>query len=232
MQTLSTFCQVFLVRVGDTLALLAKNLISLVEMSTEKEEPRKRNGQMLDDIVRDADEYYNYLRGKNVNETRLHVVVVSLVVWFASFAAIGLSAFALYGRMIYYVLVSFLIAIVIAAVAGVTAYAIRRRRGFKFAEFGALLKNVKEGGASSEDGLHLMDAMHQAALLAKKRKLDSAFEYGVVSFALVALVGMNAAVGALAGVIVYLYFRFEALREYEKEEKRYEDSKRDLLQIL
>ncbi len=55
---------------------------------------------MLDDIVRDADEYYNYLKGKHVNETRLDAIVVSLVVWSASFAAIGLSAFALYGREI------------------------------------------------------------------------------------------------------------------------------------
>jgi Flp pilus assembly protein TadB len=199
-------------------------------MSTEKEEPKKQNGQMLEDIVRDADEYYNYLKGKNVNETRVHVAVVSLVVWFASFAAIGLSSFAIYGRQISYLVVAFVIAIVIGAVAGITTYA--RRRRFKFAEFGDLLQKVKERGASSEDGLHLMDTMHQAALLAKKRKLDSALEYGVLSFALVALVGMSAAVGALAGVIVYLYFRYEAQREYEKEEKRYEDSKRDLLQIL
>jgi hypothetical protein len=43
---------------------------------------------------------------------------------------------------------------------------------------------------------------------------------------------MNAAVGALAGVIAYLYFRFEALREYEREEERYEDSKKELLRSL
>jgi ABC-type multidrug transport system fused ATPase/permease subunit len=199
-------------------------------MSTEKEEPSKQNGQMLEDIVREADEYYNYLKGKNVNETRVHVAVVSLVVWFASFAAIGLSAFALYGREISLLLVSFVIAIVIGAASGITTYA--RRRQFKFAEFGDLLQKVQQRGASSEDGLQLMDTMHQAALLARKKKLGSAFEYGVLSFALVALVGMSAAVGALAGVIVYLYFRYEALREYEKEEKRYQDSKRDLLQIL
>jgi hypothetical protein len=121
---------------------------------------------------------------------------------------------------------------VIAAAAGLVTYATRRRRGFKFAELGALLKKMKEGGASSEDGLRLMDAMHQAALVAKKRKMDSAFEYGVIAFTLVALIGMNAAVAALAGVVAYLYFRFEALRGYEREEKRYEDSKNGLLQSL
>jgi len=201
-------------------------------MTSQGEESEQRNGQKLDDIVRDADEYYTYLKRKHVNETRLDFVVVGLVVWFASFAAIGFSAFALYGRMIYYVAVAFSIAVVIGAAAGLVTYWIRRRRGFKFAELGVLLSKMKVGGASSEDGLRLMDAMHQAATAVKKRRLDSAFEYGVVAFALVALIGLNAATGALAGVIVYLYFRFEALREYEKGEEKYEDSKRELLQSL
>jgi len=201
-------------------------------MTSQGEESGQRNGQKLDDIVRDADGYYTYLKRKHVNETRLDFVVVGLVVWFASFAAIGFSAFALYGRMIYYVAVAFSIAVVIGAAAGLVTYLIRRRRGFKFAELGVLLSKMKVGGASSEDGLRLMDAMHQAATAVKKRRLDSAFEYGVVAFALVALIGLNAATGALAGLIVYFYFRFEALREYEKGEERYEDSKRELLQSL
>jgi hypothetical protein len=201
-------------------------------MTTEGEEPGQRSDQMLDDMVRDADEYYSYLSGKHVNETRLDVAVVSLVVWFAAFAVLGLGSLAIYGRDIYFIVVSFLVAIVIGAAAGLVTYTIRRRRGFKFADLGVLLKKMKEGGASSEDGLRLMDAMHQAALVVKKRKMDSAFEYGVIAFTLVVLIGMNAAIGALAGVIAYLYFRFEALREYEKEETRYEDSKKDLLQSL
>src|SRR5213080_801515 len=82
-------------------------------MTSQGKESGQHNGQKLDDIVRDADEYYSYLKGKHVHETRLDVVVVSLVVWFASFAAIGFSAFALYGRMIIYVAVAFLAAIVI-----------------------------------------------------------------------------------------------------------------------
>jgi len=201
-------------------------------MTSQAEESGQRNGQKLDDIVRDADEYYTYLKRKHVHETRLDVVVVGLVVWFASFATIGFSALALYGRMIYYVAVAFSIAVVIGAAAGLVTYLIRRRRGFKFVELGALLSRMKAGGASSEDGLRLMDATHQAATAVKKRRLDSAFEYGVVAFALVALIGLNAGIGALAGVIVYLYFRFEALREYERGEERYEDSKRQLLQSL
>jgi hypothetical protein len=200
----------------------------------EESGPRRIADRTLDDIVRDADEYYNYLIGRHASKTRLDVVVVSLVVWFAAFAVLGLGSFAIYGEKIQYIVISFLIAIVIGVAAGLATYATRRRRGFKFAELGALLKKMKEqGGApSSEDGLHLMDAMHQAALVAKKRKMDAAFEYGVVAFIIVALIGMNAATGALAGVVAYLYFRFEALREYEKEDERYEDSKKELLQSL
>jgi len=201
-------------------------------MTTTGEESGQRSDQKLADIVRDADEYYNNLRRKHVSDTRLDVGVVSLVVWFASFAGVGLSALALYGRDIRYVFVSFLVAIVIATAAGLATYTIRRRRGFKFAELGVLLNKMKQGGATSEDGLHLMDAVRQASLVAKKRMMDSAFKYGVVAFAIVALIGLNAAIGALAGVIVYLYFRFEALRGYDKEEKRYEDSKKELLQSL
>ena len=158
--------------------------------------------------------------------------MVSLVVWFASFAVLGLTSILIFGYVISYIVLPFLIAIVIGAAAGVATYLIRQRRGFKFAELGVLLKKMKQGGVSSEHGLHLMDAMHQARLVARKRKMDSAFEYGVLAFALVALIGRNAAIGALAGVIVYLYFRFEALRGFEKEETRYEDSKKELLQNL
>jgi hypothetical protein len=188
--------------------------------------------EKLDDIVRDADEFYNNLRRKHVSDTRLDVAIVSLVVWFASFATIGAISVFAFGKGIEYVLLSFLVGIVIAAMAGLLTYMIRRRRGFKFAELGVLLNQMKQSGVSSEDGLHLMDAVRQASLVAKKRKMDSAFKYGVLAFAIVALIGLNAGIGALAGVVVYLYFRFEALREYEREETRYEDSKQDLLHSL
>ncbi len=201
-------------------------------MTAGGEESGQRADQKLDDIVRDADEYYNNLRRKHVSDTRLDVAVVSLVVWFASFAVIGLTSILVFGREIGFVVLAFLAALVIAAGAGITTYVSRRRRGFKFAELGVLLNKMKQGGVSSEDGLHLMDAVRKASLVAKKRKMDSAFKYGVVAFAIVALIGLNAAIGALAGVIVYLYYRFETLREYEKEEKRYEDSKKELLQNL
>jgi len=134
--------------------------------------------------------------------------------------------------LIGYLLAAFLASIAIAIGAGFVTYIFRRRRAFKFTELGVLVAKVKQGGASSEDGLHLMDAMHQAAFAVRKRRLTSALEYGIVGFAIVTILGLNAGLGALAGVIVYLYFRYEALREYERGEERYENSKRALLQSL
>jgi len=198
-------------------------------MTAEGEGTREPTDQMLSDVVRDADEYYAQLRRRHVGETRLHVAIVSVVVWFAAFVVLGVGAYVTVrsAAVIEYLLAAFLVAIVIGVAAGLAMYGIRRKRGFKFAELGALLEKMKVGKVSSEDGLRLMDVMHQAALTVRKQRLDSAFEYGVAAFILVSLIGLNAGVGALAGVIVYLYLRFEALREYEREDERYEDSKKE-----
>jgi hypothetical protein len=201
---------------------------------TTAEESGQRNGQKFDDIVNDADEYYNYLKGKHVHETRLDTIIVGLVVWFASFVVLGVGVvYTIKGSMaVDYLAGAFLGSIVIGAVGGLVTFLVRRRRGFKFAELGVLIQKMKSESASSEDGLRLMDSMHQVAAAVKKRRLDSALEYGLIAFAVVALVGLNAGIGALAGVIVYLYFRYEALREYERGEERYENSKKMLLQSL
>jgi len=203
-------------------------------MTAEREEPGQRNGQKLDDIVQDADEYYNYLKEKHVQQTRLDAIIVGLTVWFGAFVALGVGAYTTIqaSALIGYLLAAFLASIAIAVGAGLATYIVRRRRGFKFTELGVLVAKVKQGGASSEDGLHLMDAMHQAAFAVRKRRLTSALEYGIIGFAIVTILGLNAGIGALAGVIVYLYFRYEALREYERGEERYENSKRLLLQSL
>ena len=203
-------------------------------MTSEREGPGQKNGQKLDDIVQDADEYYTYLKEKHVQQTRLDSIIIALVVWFGAFVVLGVGAYTTISgsAFIGYLLAAFIASIVIGAGAGITTFLIRRRRAFKFAELGQLVSKMKQGGASSEDGLHLMDAMHQAAFAVRKRRLTSAFEYGVLAFAIVTVLGLNAGFGALAGVIVYLYFRFEALREYERGEERYENSKKVLLQSL
>jgi hypothetical protein len=198
----------------------------------------EQNGEaakkMLGEMVRDADEYYARLKAQHVNQTRVHVAVIGAVVWFAVFVALGLAVyFNIHGTAVPLDLLwAFLTAVVSGALVGGIMYVVRRQREFKFAELGSLLARMKGGKVSSEDGLRLMDLMHQAALIMKKQRLDSALEYGIGAFILVSFVGLNTGYGALAGVVVYLYFRFEALKDYEREEERYEASKKDMLLSL
>jgi len=219
-------------------------------MSSEGVAPGQRNGRKLDDVVREADAYYDYLRKKDVNQTRLDIAVVTSIVWFSAFVVLGFTSLALSGclspstfsicvsgsapsKVLFrYLLISAGFCTLAAVTAGLVTYVVRRKRRSKFAELRTLLDKMQGGGASSEDGLHLMDAMHQAALVVKKRKVDSAYEYGVVGFILVSIFANNGVAGIVAGVLSYLYFREKALREYEKEDKRYEDSKTELLQSL
>ena len=198
----------------------------------------EQNGEaadkLLNDMVRDADEYYARLNLQQVNQTRIYSAVMGAVIWFAVFAGLGIALyFNVKGPGISLDLLwAFLTAVASGIIAGAIMYVVRRRRASKFSDLGTLLTKMKQGRASSEDGLRLMDLMHQAALTMRKQRLDSAFAYGVSAFILVSIVGLNAGFGALAGVVTYLYFRFEALREYEKEDERYEVAKRDIILSL
>ena len=182
-------------------------------------------------MVQEAEEWYAYLRKKHDDETRTEIVVVALVAFVAVLIGAALSFALVFHTFVNltYLLIGL---VLIPAAAGVATWAIRRRRRFTFAELGSLVAKMKSGQASAEDGLRLADAMHDALLAMKKGKMDSAFTNGVVAFLLVAVFGLNIAVGLLTGAIVYLYFRFEALRDYENESRRYEESKKELLQSL
>jgi len=198
----------------------------------------EQNGEaadkLLSDMVQDADEYYARLNVQQFNQTRIYAAVMGSVIWFAVFAGLGIALyFNVKGPDITIDLLwAFLTAVASGFVTGAIMYLVRRQRASKFANLGALLTKMKQGRVSSEDGLHLMDLMHQAALTMRKQRLDSAFAYGVGAFILVSFVGLNPGFGGLAGVVTYLYFRFEALREYEKEDERYEVAKRDIILSL
>jgi hypothetical protein len=191
-------------------------------------------GKLLSGMVQDADEYYSRLKQQHANQTRVHVAVIGSVVWFATFVVLGLAVyFNIKGPDFNPDLLwAFLTAVASGIIVGGIMYYVRRQRGFKFEELGVMIDKIKAGKASSEDGLRLMDLMHQAALTMRKQRLDTAQEYGVGAFILVAVVSLNAGFGALAGVIAYLYFRFEALRDYEREDEKYEAAKKDILLSL
>jgi hypothetical protein len=61
--------------------------------------------------------------------------------------------------------------------------------------------------------------------IARKRNQDSLL-FGVVAFLLAAIVGQNFGLGIIAGVLVWLYFRYETNRSYEREISKFEEQKR------
>jgi hypothetical protein len=202
-------------------------------MSSDSEEATQSVNAKLDGMVQDAEELCAFMKRKHDSETRAAAVSVGAVAWLAALFGLAVVSSATSSPIFFGNPVGFFIAVSAIAVAcAVSTYALRRRRRFPFAELNALVVKMKEGKASPEDGLRLVDSMHEAMLALKKGKVDDAFWYGAVAFVLVGLFGKNVAVGLLAGVIVYLYFRHEALGEYENESRRYEESKRDFAQSL
>jgi len=202
-------------------------------MSSDSEEATQSVNAKLDGMVQDAEELCAFVKKKHDSETRAEVVSVGAVAWLVALVGLGVGSAATSSPIFFGNPVGFFIAVsAIAAGCAGTTYALRRRRRFPYAELNALVVKMKEGNVSPEDGLRLVDSMHEVVLALKKGKVDDAFWYGGVAFALVAFFGKNVAFGLLAGVIVYLYFRYEALREYEKESRRYEESKRDFAQSL
>jgi len=201
-------------------------------MSSDSEVRQSISAQ-LQGILSDAEESYVYLKRKHENDTRLEVALASILVWVSALVVLGVSSFRLFGAVLFSNAPAFFLLITaVAAASGLLTYAVRRRRIFPFAELGALIGKMKGGAVSSEDGLKLIDATQQAMLAVKKGKVDSVFGRGVLAFILVAVFGQNVAVGLLAGIVVYLYFRHETIREYEKEEARYAESKSAVLQRL
>jgi hypothetical protein len=190
--------------------------------------------KLLGDMVQDGEEYYAAFKQLVANQSRVNAIIIGIAVWFAAFVALGLAVYFNFQGPNFNtdLLWAFLTAVAGGVVVGVIMYYVRRQSGSQFQEFGALLDKMKQGKATSEDGLRLMDLMHQTVLIMRKQRLDQAVSYGVAAFVLVTVVGVNAGFGALAGVVTYLYFRFEAFRKYEREEERYETAKKDVLLSL
>jgi len=202
-------------------------------MSSDSEEAAQSANAKLDGMVQDAEELCAFMKRKHDGETRAAAVSVGAVAWLAALFGLGVISSAVSSPIFFGDPAGFFVAVTAIAVAcAVSTYALRRRRRLPFAELNSLVNKMKEGKASPEDGLRLVDSVHEAMLALKKGKVDDAFWYGAVAFFLVGLFGKNVAVGLLTGVIVYLYFRHEALGEYENESRRYEESKRDFAQSL
>lgn len=208
--------------------------VSATTMSSDSGTAEKSIGLEIQSVVQSSETYYEYLKKKREDETTAESFVVGFVTAVAALIILALGSKAMFGVFfISYASLGIAAVAVVGIASGLLTYAVRRRRKFPFAELGDLIAKMKSGGeVSSADTLKLVDRMHEALVAVKKGKVDGAFTKGIVAFILVALFGQNVAVGLLAGIVVYLYFRYEALKEYENEWRRYEESKKEFVESL
>ncbi|MDG6934185.1 MAG: hypothetical protein JRN68_05765 [Nitrososphaerota archaeon] len=188
----------------------------------------------LDDVLRSAEDWYIYLRKKHDGETIAWTVAMGVIAWLAALLILALSSFTLlHVFFASYLLEGITVITILAVAVSLLTYFIRRRRAFPFVELRNLIDKMKNASEiSSYDYLKLVDQMHDVLLAVKKGKLDSAQGDGIVAFIVVALFGFNIGLGLLAGIIVYLYFRYEAIREYDNETRRYLEAKREFIEGL
>jgi len=112
-----------------------------------------------------------------------------------------------------------------------TYFLLRRKHNAELKDLSSLITemkktNGKDGGGITEDALSLADKiLTLLPQLVWKRNQDSLL-FGVVAFILAAIFGNNLAVGILVGVIVWLYFRYEAKKTYEQEISKFEEQRR------
>lgn len=113
----------------------------------------------------------------------------------------------------------------------------RRRHESELKELSSLINEMKKrmaeaqqspgsGRGFTEEALSLAEKiMTLLPELVRKRNQDS-FLFGIVAFIFTVTLSGNLAVGILVGVIVWLYFRYETRKTYDKEISKFEDQKR------
>jgi len=141
-----------------------------------------------------------------------------------------------------------------APIAGILTFSLLRwRQNARLKEFSLLIKqmseklgnNNKKSTTAGGEGI-INDAFSMADKLLtllpevapRKRNLDSLL-FGFAAFILAAIFGGNFAAAILVGVIVWVYFRYETNKSYEREiakfeeqKKAYEQRKNDFIETL
>lgn len=107
----------------------------------------------------------------------------------------------------------------------------------KIQEYDLQPKTNEEGFV--QDAFSLMDRILTVLPETVRKRNQDSLLFGFVAFIVGSIVAGNGAVGVLVGVLVWLYFRYEANKSYEREiakfeeqKKIYEQRKNDFLETL
>ena len=180
-----------------------------------------------EDVIRASEKWYSYLASSEKNDRKADAILPGVLVFLGSIIIIIASDatpykltdyFIQYGAALYFEIVG------IASIsAGLLYYILVRRRQSKYAALGELIKRAKvEGQSRSEIILTLIDQM--IAVLPKVRddKRNTGFFYGTLAFFLTAfLFPWN----LFLAVAIWLYFRYEATIEFNREIMRFDNWK-------
>jgi small-conductance mechanosensitive channel len=203
----------------------------------------------LRSIVDSCDKWLGRIRTRQF-QVRLATSFLTAILFLIISAAVVFSAFALSGtnafqniRLIAVGGISTLI--VFIATGFITYYSLKKRQEARLSDLSNLIarmkKRLEDGSAASplptgaqggtiEDALFLADkTMELLPELVRKRNQDTLL-FGFAAFILALIVGRNPGIAVLVGVIVWLYFRYEMGKTYDREIARFEEQKKILQQ--
>jgi len=203
------------------------------------EDPRRRQEiqSNLKSIVESSDRWLGRLKRRELR-VRFATAFLTTILVFAGvgiavlvflFSQGQLSAFLQHPNQSYSLITASGLSGLISGFA--TYFLLRRKHNAELKDLSSLITemqktNGKDGRGITEDALSLADKiLTLLPQLVRKRNQDSLL-FGVVAFILAAIFGNNLAVGILVGVIVWLYFRYEAKKTYEQEISKFEEQRR------
>jgi hypothetical protein len=190
----------------------------------------------LDSIVDIAEKWLRRLRMRR-NEVKLATAFLTTLLVLFGFAAFtfgyiltqySISFFSLHPNIILTLLALIAVASILSGV--VSYFAFGRKQDAKLDDLANAINEIKKRnsetqGAMSTDVLSLAEKiMTLLPELVRKRNQDS-FLFGIVAFVLT-VIPAKPPLALLIGVLVWLFFRHEMNKDYEKEVAKFEEQKK------
>ena len=201
--------------------------ITSLMSSGHDSELRESIKNTMSEIFGFSQKWYEYLETQDRNERISYAILIGLMILFLTFFSRYFIEIVGYSQ-----LQVFLAGLLLGVTGGVASYfIIERVQKPRFSELSdalAEMRRAKENQNLLEKTLHLIDRMTECLPEVKKRRREDSFMYGVAAFILVSFLRTTTFPGlnVLIGVLVWLYFRYEATKDYEREVSRFEEWRR------
>ena len=188
-----------------------------------------------EDVIEASQKWYSYLYNSEKSGRLFMSVLSAFLVFVGSLVVIFVSdmtSFKLTSYIIQYGPVPYFeITGVVAIVTGVLYYIFASRHRSKYARLHEDILMAKTEGKSKPQALLMLvsEMIEQVLPTVRQAKYDSAFLYGVIAFFLTAFLfpwNLILAIG------IWLYFRYEASSEYNREIMRFDNWKLRLQSLL